>query len=78
MRVMAISLACWSGIYAQIAVAVSHSWIQLPTKGDLSGSLSNINQGTYEFFLKEIGGHLLNAAGRIFGDPQRVFLLSSN
>lgn len=37
-------------IYAQIAVAVRCAWTQLPTKGDLSGSLSNIKQGPNEPF----------------------------
>lgn len=37
-------------VYAQISVAVRCAWTQLPTEGDLGGSLSNIKQGPDEPF----------------------------
>lgn len=55
-------------VYAQIAMAVHCAWTQLPTKGDSSGSLSNIKQGPDESF-QEFVDRLLKAAGRNFGDP---------
>lgn len=30
------------GVYAQVAMAAHHSWNQLPTNGELSGSLASI------------------------------------
>lgn len=55
-------------VYAQIAVAVHCAWTHLPTKGDFSGSLSNIKQGPDESF-QEFVDRLLKTAGRNFGDP---------
>ena len=58
-----------AGVYAQIAMAACHVWNRFPTKGDLSGNLSDIKQGPKEQF-QEFVDRLLKAAGRIFGDPQ--------
>ena len=37
-------------LYAQVSMATHHSWNQLPTKGDLSGSLASIRQAPGELF----------------------------
>ena len=50
-------------------MAACHVWNRFPTKGDLSGNLSDIKQGPKEQF-QEFVDRLLKAAGRIFGDSQ--------
>lgn len=57
------------GVYAQIAMAARRAWNQLPTKGDVNGSLSSIKQGPDELF-QDFVDRLQKTAGRIFGDPQ--------
>ena len=46
-----------------------HSWNQLSTKGDLSGSLASIRQAPGELF-QDFVDRLLKAVSRIFGDSQ--------
>ena len=57
------------GVYAQVAMAAHHSWNQLPTKGDLSGSLASIRQAPDELF-QDFVDRLLKSANRIFGNSQ--------
>ncbi|XP_033620199.1 endogenous retrovirus group K member 10 Gag polyprotein-like [Fukomys damarensis] len=54
-------------VYAQIALAARNAWTALPSKGDLSSSLSNIRQGHDEPF-SDFVHRLVTAAGRIFGN----------
>ena len=48
-------------------MAVHQMWNQLPTKGDLSGSLTSIRQAPDELF-QEFVVRLLKSGNRIFGD----------
>ena len=57
------------GVYMQVAMAVHCMWNQLPTKGDLSGSLTGIRQVPDELF-QDFVDRLLKTASRIFGDFQ--------
>ena len=57
------------GVYAQVAMATWHTWNQLLTKGDLSGTLASIRQAPDESF-QDFVDRLLKAASRIFGDSQ--------
>lgn len=56
-------------VYAQVAVAARGAWNQLPTKGDLSGSLASIRQAPDELF-QDFVDRLLKAASRILGASQ--------
>ena len=51
-------------MYAQVAMAAQCAWSQLPTKGDLSGSLASIKQAPDELFLDFVD-RLLKSANRI-------------
>jgi hypothetical protein len=62
------------GVYAQVAMAAHHAWNQLPTKGDLGGSLASIRQGPDELF-QDLVDRLLKAASGILGDSQTGILL---
>ena len=55
------------GVYAQVAMAAHCAWNQLPTKGDLGGSLASIRQGPDELYQNFVD-RLLIAASRILGD----------
>jgi hypothetical protein len=57
------------GVYTEVALAARHAWNQLPTKGDLDGSLDSIRQGPDELY-QDFVDRLLNAASRILGDSQ--------
>ena len=48
-------------------MAASHTWKQMPAKGNLCGSLPSIRQGTDELYQKFVD-RLLIAASRILGD----------
>ena len=54
------------GVYMQ---AAHSTWNQLPTKSDLSGSLTGIRQAPDEL-LQDFVDSLLKTASRIFGDSQ--------
>jgi hypothetical protein len=54
------------GEYAQIAVAARCTWEQLPVRGDVGGSLVNIQQGPDESYQNFVDS-LLIAASRILG-----------
>ncbi|XP_064225394.1 endogenous retrovirus group K member 9 Gag polyprotein-like [Aotus nancymaae] len=58
-----------AGLYAQIQAAGMRAWRKLPTKGDVSSSLTSIKQGPDEPF-SEFVHRLLMAAGRIFGSAE--------
>jgi hypothetical protein len=57
------------GVYVQVSMAAHHSWNQLPTKGDLGGSLASIRQGPDELY-QDFVDRLLKAASKILGDSQ--------
>lgn len=57
------------GVYAQVALAALHTRNLLPTKGDLSGSLTDIRQGPGEL-LQDCVDRLLKTTNRIFEDSQ--------
>ena len=57
------------GVYVQVSMAAHHSWNQLPTKGDLGGSLASIRQGPDELY-QDFVDRLLKAASRILEDSQ--------
>ena len=57
------------GVYAQVAMAAQCAWNQLPTKGDLRGSLASIKHAPGELF-QDLVDRLLKSANRIFGDSQ--------
>jgi hypothetical protein len=57
------------GVYTQDAIDARHTWNQLPTKGDLGGSLARIQQGPDELY-QDFVDRLLKATGRILGDSQ--------
>uniref|UniRef100_A0A5F4W7C0 Retroviral nucleocapsid Gag protein p24 C-terminal domain-containing protein n=1 Tax=Callithrix jacchus TaxID=9483 RepID=A0A5F4W7C0_CALJA len=56
-----------AGLYAQIQTVGTKAWRKLPTKGDVSASLTSIKQGPDEHF-SEFVHRLITAAGRIFGN----------
>ncbi|XP_066100423.1 endogenous retrovirus group K member 10 Gag polyprotein-like [Saccopteryx bilineata] len=53
------------GLFAQIQSAGTRAWRKLPTKGDMSASLTSIKQGPDEPFADFVH-RLITAAGRIF------------
>ena len=57
------------GVYTQDAIDALHTWNQLPTKGDLGGSLASIQQGPDELY-QDFVDSLLKAASRILGNSQ--------
>jgi hypothetical protein len=64
-------------VYAQVAMAVRHAWNQLPTKGDVNGSVAIIWQGPGELF-QDFVDRLRKAASRIHGDLKWEILLFRN
>ena len=55
------------GVYAQVAMAAHHMWSQLPTKGDLSGSLASFRRVPDELF-QDFVDRLLKSVNRILGN----------
>lgn len=58
-----------AGLFAQIQVAASKAWRKIPSKGDVSASLTGIKQGPDEPFADFVH-RLITAAGRIFGSAE--------
>lgn len=65
------------GVYTQVAMASHCAWNQLPTKGDLGGSLASIRQRPDELY-QDFVDRLLKAASRILGDSQMESLSLCN
>ncbi|XP_055485384.1 igE-binding protein-like [Psammomys obesus] len=59
------------GAYGQISAAAIKAWKALSKKGEAGGHLTKIIQGPQEPF-SEFVARMTEAAGRIFGDPERV------
>nr|XP_021482609.1 igE-binding protein-like [Meriones unguiculatus] len=59
------------GAYSQISAAAIKAWKALSKKGGTKGHLTKIIQGPQESF-PEFVARMMDAAGRIFGDPERV------
>ena len=62
------------GAYAQISAAAVKAWKALPKKGEASGQLTKITQGAQESF-SDFVARMMEAAGRIFGDPEAAMPL---
>ena len=62
------------GAYAQISAAAVKAWKALSRKGEASGHLTRITQGTQESF-SDFVARMMEAAGRIFGDPEAAMPL---
>ena len=63
------------GVYAQVAMAACHAWNQLPSKGDLNGSLASIRQGPDEPF-QDFVDRLLKAASSSLSNPLPILSFS--
>ncbi|XP_055471714.1 igE-binding protein-like [Psammomys obesus] len=59
------------GAYGQISAAAIKAWKALSKKGEAGGHLTKIIQGPQEPF-SDFVARMTEAAGRIFGDPERV------
>ncbi|XP_060239203.1 LOW QUALITY PROTEIN: igE-binding protein-like, partial [Meriones unguiculatus] len=59
------------GAYGQISAAAIKAWKALSKKGEAGGHLTKIIQGPQESFTDFVA-RMTEAAGRIFGDPERV------
>ncbi|XP_076795393.1 LOW QUALITY PROTEIN: igE-binding protein-like [Arvicanthis niloticus] len=59
------------GAYSQISAAAIKAWKALSKKGEAQGHLTKILQGPQEPF-SDFVARMTEAAGRIFGDPERV------
>nr|XP_034367595.1 igE-binding protein-like [Arvicanthis niloticus] len=59
------------GAYGQISTAAIKAWKALSKKGEAGGHLMKILQGPQEPF-SDFVARMTEAAGRIFGDPERV------
>ncbi|XP_060232813.1 igE-binding protein-like [Meriones unguiculatus] len=57
--------------YGQISAAAIKAWKALSKKGEAGGHLTKIIQGPQEPF-SDFAAQMTKAAGRIFGDPERV------
>ncbi|KAK1342801.1 hypothetical protein QTO34_015568 [Cnephaeus nilssonii] len=58
-----------AGLFAQIQAAATKAWRKIPSKGDVSASLTGIKQGPEEPFADFVH-RLITAAGRIFGSAE--------
>ena len=61
-------------VYEQINRLATQAWKALPNKGEISGNLTKITQGLTEPF-SDFMARLVEAAGRIFGDPDAAMPL---
>lgn len=61
-------------VYAQINTMAIKAWKALPNKGEVSGNLTRILQGPTEPF-SDFVARMMEAAGRIFGDPETAMPL---
>lgn len=61
-------------VYNQINRAAVKAWKSLPNKGQIAGNLTKIIQGNNEPF-SDFVARMLEAAGRIFGDPEAAMPL---
>ncbi|XP_076777002.1 endogenous retrovirus group K member 113 Gag polyprotein-like [Arvicanthis niloticus] len=61
-------------VYAQINAMAVKAWKALPNKGEVSGNLTKIVQGSTEPF-SDFVARMMEAAGRIFGDPDTAMPL---
>lgn len=61
-------------VYEQINRVATQAWKALPNKGEVSGNLTKITQGPTEPF-SDFVARLVEAAGRIFGDPDSAMPL---
>lgn len=61
-------------VYDQINQAAVKAWKALPNRGEVSGNLTKIIQGTNEPF-SEFVARMMEAAGRIFGDAEAAMPL---
>ena len=62
------------GAYAQVSAAAIKAWKALSRKGEAGGHLTKIIQGPQEPF-SEFVARMMDAAGRIFGDPEQAMPL---
>lgn len=61
-------------MFEQVNQIAIKAWKSLPNKGEVSGNLTKILQGPMEPF-SDFVARLVEAAGRIFGDPDAVMPL---
>lgn len=61
-------------VYEQINQAAIKAWKSLPNRGQVSGNLTKIIQGTSEPF-SDFVARMMEAAGRIFGDSESAMPL---
>lgn len=61
-------------VYEQINKAAIKAWKSLPNKGQVTGNLTKIIQGNNEPF-SDFVARMMEAAGRIFGDPDTALPL---
>lgn len=61
-------------VYEQINNIATRTWKALPNRGEVSGNLTKIVQGFMEPF-SDFVAHLVDAAGKIFGDPDAAMPL---
>lgn len=61
-------------VYWQINTMAVKAWKPLPNKGEVSGNLTKIIQGSTEPF-SDFVDRMMEAAGRIFGDPDTTMPL---
>lgn len=61
-------------VYEQINTTAIKAWKALPNRGEVSGNLTKIIQGPSEPF-SEFVARMMEAAGRIFGDPDTAMPL---
>ncbi|XP_028644889.1 igE-binding protein-like [Grammomys surdaster] len=61
-------------VYEQINKAAVKAWKSLPNKGQVTGNLTRIIQGTNETF-SDFVARMMEAAGRVFGDPDTAMPL---
>ncbi|KAM4818610.1 endogenous retrovirus group K member 10 Gag polyprotein-like [Thomomys bottae] len=61
-------------VYEQINDVCIRAWKALPNRGEVSGNLTKILQGATEPF-SDFVARMVEAAGRIFGDPDRAMPL---
>ena len=62
------------GAYAQISAATVKAWKALSKKGEASGHLTKITQGSQEWY-SDFVTRMTEAAGRIFGDTEAAMPL---
>lgn len=61
-------------VYEQVNKIAIKAWKSIPNRGEVSGNLTKITQGPTEPF-SDFAARMVEAAGRIFGDPDRAMPL---